>query len=335
MCRVIFLFAVGIAMAANPESQTGKSNVLQSANRIMGSEVKSNMDEKLGSVKELIVNQSQDDVQYVIISSGDKLHPVPWTAIKCGGEANEPNASAEKKIKGLTIDITKDRFTQSPTVESMDMTTLSSSSLKQRVDSFYSTQIQESESTWKRMKTEVKEKLSGTTSESEGQATNLIKGSDLIGMNVKNLNDEELASIKDIVIDSRKGNLAYGLLGFGGVLGVREKVAAVPWSAIAIQPDHTMAKLDATKDKLESAILPEGRISELNQRQFAQRVHEVFGVEPYWQVYGFEAPSEESGAGTLQKDIEKDVEKDLQKDIQKDTEKEIKKEIKKEREGIY
>jgi sporulation protein YlmC with PRC-barrel domain len=324
MCKtrvfaVIFLFAIGSAVAAMDAnegkmstqsgmsgSMSAKTNVLQSANRIMGADVKSNTDEKIGTVKELIVNQGKDDIQYVIVSGEDKLCPVPFTALKCSSteDMNKPtdaNKSPEKTSTQLTINMSKDQFRNAPTVDSIDTTALSDASLKQKVDSFYATQMQESGSMWNKMKSEAKERMPSSmkekmgTTETEGQATNLIKASDLIGMDVKNLNDEQLASIKDLVIDTRKGNVAYGLLGFGGVLGVREKVAAVPWSAISVQPDHSMAKLDATKDKLESATLAEGRISELNQRQFAQRVHEVFGVEPYWQVYGFEAPGEQGG----------------------------------------
>jgi sporulation protein YlmC with PRC-barrel domain len=326
MCKirllaVIWLFVIGTAMAAidanqnKMSSQSGTSgsmsgkttNVLQSANRIMGADVKSNSDEKLGSVKELIVNQNKDDVQYVIISAEDKLHPVPFTALKCSSteDMNKPSdgnqSNEEKTSTQLTLNISKDQFRQAPTVDSIDTTALSSSSLKQKVDSFYSQQMQENQSMWGRMKSEMKERMPQSmkekmgTSETEGQSANLIKASDLIGMDVKSLNDEQLASIKDLVIDSRKGNVAYGLLGYGGVLGVREKVAAVPWSAISVQPDQSTAKLDATQDKLDSATLAEGRIAQLNQRQFAQRVHEVFGVEPYWQVYGFEPPGGQEG----------------------------------------
>lgn len=323
LCVVMLLAVVGNTLGATDESKmekegksmykhrgemTGKSSVLKSANELMGADVKNNMGENLGSVKELIINQSKDDVQYLVVSSEDMLHPVPWAAIKCG-EANEPKdtAASERKEKGIVLNISKEQFHQAPTVESIDIAQLSSSSLKQQVDSFYSTQIEETKGMWERMKSGVKEKMpsgmKGETSESEAQA-NLFKCSDLIGMDIQNLNDEQIASINDVVIDTRKGNIAYGLVGFGGVLGVREKIAAVPWSAISIQPDRSTAKLDATKENLETATLTEGDISQLNQRQFAQQVHETFGVEPYWQVYGFEAPGQETG--TPQREMKKE-----------------------------
>jgi sporulation protein YlmC with PRC-barrel domain len=316
------IFVLGTVMAATDTTQsmtpgsssmTAKTTVLQSANKIMGADIKTTNGEKIGTVKELIVNQSKDDVQYVIVSADDMLHPVPFTALKCSADTNtssDANIGSERTY--LTLNMTKDQLHSAPSIESIDTTNLSDPTMKQKIDSYYSTQMKETESMWNKMKSEVKERMpsslkgSETATKAEGQMR-LIKASDLIGMDVKGLNDENLAEIKDLVIDTRKGNVAYGILGYGGVLGVKERQSAVPWSAISIQPDNKVAKLDATQDKLDSAALTEGKISQLNQKQFAQHVHEVFGVEPYWQVYGFEAPGEESGTMQKQTDTERQL----------------------------
>ncbi|HBG25525.1 MAG: hypothetical protein A2Y10_05275 [Planctomycetes bacterium GWF2_41_51] len=315
---ITFFLVIGTALAAKEDKQrdkmyksgmSGKSSMLISGDKIMGKDVTNNMDEKLGTVNELIINQNNDDVQYVLVSSEGMLHPVPWKAIKCGDkDANAAADTGESREKKITLNMSRDQFHQAPTVESADIEQLSDSSLKQRVDSFYSSQM---EGTWDKMKSEAKERMpsalkEGTgTSETQGQAT-LLKFSDIKGLDVQNLNDEKIGSISDIVVDSRRGNLAYTLVNFGGMLGVREKSAAVPWSAISIQPDGSLARLDATEDKLQTAALTEsGNISELNQRQFAQRVHEVFGAEPYWQIYGFEAPGE-SGTQQPHKEMKKE-----------------------------
>ncbi|OHB52754.1 MAG: hypothetical protein A2Y12_09930 [Planctomycetes bacterium GWF2_42_9] len=349
MCKLkitllIVIFALGTVMAATDTGQsmtsgtsgmTAKTDVLKSANKIMGADVKGSGGEEIGTVKELIVDQGQDNVQYVILSVDDMLHPVPFTAFKCpAGEADtHADANVGTERTHLMLNMTKDQVHSAPSIESIDDTTnLSSPTMKQKIDSFYSKQMKESEGAWNKMKSEVKERMPSSlkgesATQAEGQLK-LIKGSDIIGMDVKGLNDEDLAEIKDLVIDTRKGNIAYGLLGYGGVLGVKERQSAVPWSAISIQPDNKVAKLDATTEKLDRAALTEGRISQLNQRQFAQRIHEVFGVEPYWQVYGFEAPSEESGTmqrDTQQRDYQRDIQQDTQKQIERDAEKRMEK----------
>lgn len=285
----------GITSPDRTSMTMSQTDVLRSTKAFLGRDVKNNIGDTLGSVKDITVDQSQDKVQYVILSSEGRLHPVPWSAFRCsdGNEANEPNAPTKKSE--LILNISKEQLITAPTIDSIDTTQLSDTSLWQKVSDFYAPYTPSS--SWTHMKEGIKselkagkEKMMGTT-EKEGRTSNIFKASELIGMKVQNLKNEDIASIKDLVVDTRKGNIAYGLAGFGGVLGVGEKIAAVPWSAFAIQPDRSMVKLDATKDNLVSAELTNGKIAHLNQRQFAQHVHQVFGVEPYWQVYGFEAPS--------------------------------------------
>jgi sporulation protein YlmC with PRC-barrel domain len=324
---VICFLAVSTALAAREGKQkdkmtkggmSGKSSMLISGDKIMGTDVMTHTDEKLGNVEELVINQNNDEIQYVVVSSEGMLHPVPMQAIQCSDKDPQAADSGREQEKKLTINMTRDQFHQSPTVESVDIQQLSDQSLKQRIESFYSTQM---EGTWDRMKSDVKERIPGTQERQQrqqqqttGQQATLLKYSDIKGLDVQNLNDEKIASVSDVVIHSRKGNLAYALVDFGGMLG--GKTAAVPWSALSIQPDGSLARLDATEDKLQTAALSErGNITELNQKQFAQRVHEVFGAEPYWQIYGFEAPGEE---GSQQQMYQQDRQKDEMKKEGKD-----------------
>jgi len=318
---VMFFLAFGSVLVAedSQKGMSGKSKLI-SGDKIMGKDVINNSDEKLGTVDELIISQSNDDIQYLVVSSEGMLHPVPWNAVQCGDK--DPNAadSGQEKEKKIVIDMSRDQFHQGPTVQSADIQQFSDPSLKQKVDSFYSSQMQGTMGRIKsEVKSEVRERMPSSmreqtgTSETQTQA-NLLKYSDIKGMDIQNLNDEKIASISDVVIDSRKGNIAYTLVDFGGMLG--GKTAAVPWTAISIQPDTKMARLDATEDKLRTAALSErGNISELNQRQFAQRVHEVFGAEPYWQIYGFEAPGE---SGSQQQPQMQQQEKRMEKELKKE-----------------
>lgn len=339
---IMLFLAVGSVLAAEDTQKekmsrgmSGKSSMLISGDKIMGKDVINNNDEKLGTVDELIVSQNNDDVQYIVVSSEGMLHPVPWNAVQCGDKDANATGAGQEKDKKIVINMTRDQFHQGPTVQSSDIQQFTDPSLKQKVDSFYSSQMQGTMGRIKsEVKSEVRERMPSSMKEQTGTTgtqtqANLLKYSDLKGMDVQNLNDEKIASISDIVIDSRKGNLAYTLVDFGGIIG--GKTAAVPWSAVSIQPDAKTARLDATEDKLQTAALSErGNISELNQRQFAQRVHETFGAEPYWQIYGFEAPGE-GGTGTRE---QMKQEKRMDKDMEKELKKEGKEQYKQQRERI-
>jgi sporulation protein YlmC with PRC-barrel domain len=81
----------------------------------------------------------------------------------------------------------------------------------------------------------------------------LMGAGTLIGEDVVNRTDEDLGDIKEIMIDMRTGEVAYAVLSFGGVLGIGEKLFAVPWQALPLDTVNKRFVLDISKDRLESA----------------------------------------------------------------------------------
>jgi len=77
--------------------------------------------------------------------------------------------------------------------------------------------------------------------------------STLIGAPVRNLQDESLGDLKDAMIDTARGKIAYGVLSFGGVLEVGNKLFAVPWDAFRVDPESERLVLDVPKDRLKDA----------------------------------------------------------------------------------
>jgi sporulation protein YlmC with PRC-barrel domain len=61
------------------------------------------------------------------------------------------------------------------------------------------------------------------------------RASDLIGMSVKNKEGQDLGSVKDLVFDPKTGTIRYAALSRGGILGIGEKLVAVPWNAFEFQ----------------------------------------------------------------------------------------------------
>ena len=84
---------------------------------------------------------------------------------------------------------------------------------------------------------------------------------DLLGMEVRNPQGEKLGKLEDVVFVP-DGSIAYGVLSFGGVLGLGDKLFAVPWSLIeqgreagdkGLQSDKHYVVLAVDKDKLKNA----------------------------------------------------------------------------------
>lgn len=79
------------------------------------------------------------------------------------------------------------------------------------------------------------------------------KASKLIGMDVRNHQNENLGEIEDLVVDLKSGKISYAVLSVGGFLGIGEKYVAVPPSAFSMGADRDSVVLNADKAKFENA----------------------------------------------------------------------------------
>ena len=83
-----------------------------------------------------------------------------------------------------------------------------------------------------------------------------ILGSKLIGMKVENSQGENLGKVNDIMIDSN-GRVRYAAVSYGGVMGMGDKLYAVPLEAFTFKRDKDMffddvtLRLNVTKEQLK------------------------------------------------------------------------------------
>jgi len=240
---------------------TGRIESLQSANGLMYAYIKNDKGETLGRITELVFDRNQGVVDYVVISSEVAHHPVPWSVF-----AITPDS--------ITLNIEKSSFMQAPSVSRIDLELLASRDFREKINNFYSAQIPD------------------VHISSIAGKPDLCRLDDFKGLDIQNLNGDKLGNLRNLVIDTRGGNIAYGLVGFGGFLRIGEDVAAVPWSSLILHPEQTSARVDATRSTLETAVIDAITLEQLAQPQFARQVHQNFGMEPYWEVLGY-VPAEE------------------------------------------
>jgi BON domain/PRC-barrel domain len=82
--------------------------------------------------------------------------------------------------------------------------------------------------------------------------TGLARASEVIGLSVKDVADKDAGKIEDLMMDAR-GHVAYAVVSFGGILGMGDKLYAVPWDAVLVDREHKTAYLDVSKETLERA----------------------------------------------------------------------------------
>jgi sporulation protein YlmC with PRC-barrel domain len=94
---------------------------------------------------------------------------------------------------------------------------------------------------------------STTLTTDQNTVTKVNKASGLMGMDVRNQQDERLGEIKDLVVDLTSGKIAYAVLSVGGFLGIGDKLIAVPTSAFSLSPDQERLVLNADKARIQNS----------------------------------------------------------------------------------
>ncbi len=116
-----------------------------------------------------------------------------------------------------------------------------------------------------------------------GPGPEVMAASTLEGNDVYNNADEKLGTIEHIMIDVPRGRVAYAVLSRGGILGMGDKLFAIPWSALTLDTQRKCFLLDVPEQRMKDA---EGfdkdawpRMADLS---WATRTHEFYNQPPYW-----------------------------------------------------
>ncbi len=124
------------------------------------------------------------------------------------------------------------------------------------------------------------------------------KSSDLTGKKITNPSGEDLGKLEEIVVDANSGRILYGVLSFGGVLGVGDKLFAIPWSSLSLTSDYKSFVLDIDKDRLKTASgFDKGQWPNFADEQWATETYKYYNQTPYWRT---EIRSEARGDGARQ-----------------------------------
>jgi hypothetical protein len=79
------------------------------------------------------------------------------------------------------------------------------------------------------------------------------RASKIIGSFVRAAHARKIGEIKDLVLDSRRGEIAYVIVSFGGVMGVGKKLHAIPWMALQRSDDNKYYVLHADRETINLA----------------------------------------------------------------------------------
>lgn len=112
----------------------------------------------------------------------------------------------------------------------------------------------------------------------------LISADKVEGTAVYNAEGEKLGSVDAVMLDKRKGNVAYAVMSFGGFLGMGEQHHPLPWATLKYDEEQNGYVVNLSKEKLQKAPTLATREDHhlLRDRQFGESVYGYYGVAPYW-----------------------------------------------------
>jgi hypothetical protein len=101
----------------------------------------------------------------------------------------------------------------------------------------------------------------------------------LMGNDVYNKEGEDLGDVKEFMIDMSSGKIAYAVLSYGGVLGMGDKLFAVPWSALSLDTVNKRFTLGVKKDALKDAPgFDKDHWPSMGDNKWATGVHSFYGT---------------------------------------------------------
>jgi sporulation protein YlmC with PRC-barrel domain len=114
---------------------------------------------------------------------------------------------------------------------------------------------------------------------SAGPGPTLMGAKTLLGEDVVNTREESLGDIKEIMLDMRTGKVAYAVLAFGGLLGLGEKLFAVPWQALRLDTSNKRFILNVEKAQLANAPgFDKDHWPDMADQSWVQQINSFYGM---------------------------------------------------------
>ncbi|MBW0000275.1 MAG: PRC-barrel domain-containing protein [Verrucomicrobia bacterium] len=111
----------------------------------------------------------------------------------------------------------------------------------------------------------------------------LLLTTNVAGSHIKNLQNEDIGTIDDLIFNPDTGRVRFAVLSVGGFLGAGGTKVVVPWGAVGLvkgSPGEAPGYvIDATKDKLTNAPkFDPNKLTDLYARTAAQPIFDYFGI---------------------------------------------------------
>jgi len=111
----------------------------------------------------------------------------------------------------------------------------------------------------------------------EKDKTTPNRASEIIGMEVRNAENEKLGKVEDLIVDLGSGHVSYAILSMGGVLGIGDKLVIIPAHEFTYGLTEKKLTLNTSKEVLKNAPrFEKGKWPDLNNPQWDDDAHKYY-----------------------------------------------------------
>jgi len=237
-------------------------------NKLKGREVVGSDNQKLGKLEDTVVDLQSGHILYAIIGSGGVLG---------AGEkkiAIAPQAFTGMSGNNLQFNGDKAKFNGSPEF-TKDMDKTNELGKADFVNNVY--QYSGQTAWWQ----------GANAPASSGQFENVHKTSDLVGKNIKNVADEDMGKVDNVMLNLPTGRVAYLILSPAASLGVGNNLYALPPNSFSMNKDGKSLTSDITKEKLAGAPhFDKNNWAQISDPAWAAQVYQYYGKQAYFDASG-------------------------------------------------
>jgi len=237
---------------------------VERANKVIGKAVFTSDNQKAGKIENMVVDLESGRILYVVVGTG---------TLGIGGHdhAVAPGAFLDAQGDTIRLNIDKAKLMGAPEFSSNadKPELLAQANFVHQVYQYFG------QSAW----------WQGPNAPADsGSFHNVHKAKDLIGMKVKNVSNEDLGKIDNVIVNLPAGRVAYVVLNPDSSLSLGNNYYALPPNAFTWNTDQKVLVSDINRDKLVAAPhFVKDQWQTLSDPAFGGRVYQYYGKEAYFQ----------------------------------------------------
>jgi len=282
---IVFLLCSALATGPYATAAIAPSPLVK-LSALTGREIRNPQSDRMGQIEDIVIDAATGQIAYAVLSFGGFLGlgetwvVMPWGSLQTtdGG-------------KTFTLNMSEEQLKNAPNFDPNQWPDMEDRHWGDTIHAYYGQPPY-----WGR-------RLPPTAAHetTEPPSFQLLRSSQALRQEVMNTRGQHIGQIEDIVIDAALGDIAYGVLSFGGFLGLGEKWFAIPWGAFEPSSGFGAMTLDVSEEALKKAPgFDKDQWPELANRRWATAAHDAFRQRPYWERRQQAQTAPETGDKTSQ-----------------------------------